>query len=241
MTDPTVLITGAGRGLGLEFVRQYADDGWRILACARRPSAAAELAELAESSGGRITVHTLDVADHATIESLARELQDASIDVLLNVAGTMGGQDFAVKGLAAGAFGAIDYDDWLQTIRVNVLGPMKVIECFVDQVARSDQKKVVTLSSVVGSMARNRSGGLYAYRSSKAAVNAMMKSVAIDLAPRGIIALPLHPGWVRTAMGGPRADIDAPTSVAGLRRVIAGLTPADAGRFLQYDGQELPW
>ena len=237
----SVLITGASRGLGLELTRQYAADGWRVYACARRPAEAAGLGAVAALSEGRVTLHGLDLLDHSTIERAARELDGAAIDVLLNVAGTMGRVDFARAGAGAMPFGATDYDDFLDTLRVNVLAPLKVIECFVPQVERSVQRKVVTLSSVVGSIASNSSGGLYSYRASKAAVNALMKSLAIDLGKRGIIALPMHPGWVRTDMGGPRAPLDAPTSCAGIRRVIAGLTPADAGRFLQYDGQELPW
>lgn len=238
---PSVLITGASRGLGLELTRQYAADGWRVYACARRPDEAAELAAIAAVSEGRVTPHAIDLLDHGTIERLARELDGAAIDVLLNVAGTMGRADFARQGVGAMPFGATDYDDFMDTLRVNLLAPLKVIECFVPHVERSAQKKVVTLSSVVGSIASNASGGLYSYRASKAAVNALMKALAIDLGRRGIIALPMHPGWVRTDMGGPRAPLDAATSCAGIRRVIAGLTPADAGRFLQYDGQELPW
>jgi NAD(P)-dependent dehydrogenase (short-subunit alcohol dehydrogenase family) len=238
---PSVLITGANRGLGLELTRQYAADGWRVYACARRPAEAAELASIAAASEGRVTLHAVDLLDHGTIERLARELDTAAIDVLLNVAGTMGRADFARQGVGAMPFGATDYDDLLDTLRVNVLAPLKVVECFAPHVERGAQKKVVTLSSVVGSIASNTSGGLYAYRASKAAVNALMKSLAIDLGKRGIIALPMHPGWVRTDMGGPRAPLDAATSCAGIRRVIAGLTSADAGRFLQYDGQELPW
>lgn len=237
----SVLITGANRGLGLELTRQYSAEGWRVYACARRPEAAGELTDLAAVSGGRVTLHAMDLLDHASIERVARELDGAAIDVLLNVAGTMGRVDFAREGVGAMPLGATDYEDFLETLRVNVLAPLKVIECFVSHVERGAQKKIVTLSSIVGSIASNGSGGLYSYRASKAAVNALMKSLAIDLGKRGIIALPMHPGWVRTDMGGPRAPLDAPTSCAGLRRVIAGLTAADAGRFLQYDGQELPW
>jgi len=122
-----------------------------------------------------------------------------------------------------------------------VLGQARVAEALVEHVAASDQKKIVTLSSELGSVAANKTGGLYAYRSSKAAVNAVMKSMAVDLAPRGIIAVPMHPGWVRTDMGGPKAPLSAGESASGMRRVIAGLTPADSGRFLQWDGKELPW
>jgi NAD(P)-dependent dehydrogenase (short-subunit alcohol dehydrogenase family) len=238
---PTVLITGANRGLGLEFARQYAADGWRVIACARRPAEAAELNELALDSGARVTVHAADVGEHAQLEALAQELHGTPIDVLINNAGVMGRESFAEKGLATQSFGQSDYEDWQRTFRINVLGPMKMAEAFVDNVAASEQKKIVTLTSIVGSIGQSSFGGLYAYRSSKSAANSVMKAMAMDLKRRGIVALPVHPGWVRTDIGGPRGELDVVTSVTGLRKVIAGLTPADAGRFLQWDGRELPW
>jgi NAD(P)-dependent dehydrogenase (short-subunit alcohol dehydrogenase family) len=151
--------------------------------------------------------------------------------VLLNVAGVMGSK----------RFGATDYAEWAQVLAVNVLAPMKMAEAFVEHVAASEEKKIVTLTSRMGSIGDNSSGGYYAYRSAKAAANAVMKSLALDLAGRGIIAVPIHPGWVRTDMGGSSAPLEAPDSVAGMRKVIAGLTPADSGKFLQYEGKELAW
>jgi NAD(P)-dependent dehydrogenase (short-subunit alcohol dehydrogenase family) len=147
---------------------------------------------------------------------------------------------FALSG-GAQAFGRSDYHDWSDVYRVNVFAPMKMAEAFVDHLASSEQKKLITISSSMGSIGSNSYGGYYVYRSSKTAVNMLMKCLAIDLASRGIIVLPLHPGWVRTDMGGADADIDAATSVAGLREVIAGLTLDDSGSFLDYLGAEIPW
>jgi len=239
---PTILITGTSRGLGLEFVRQYAADGWTVLACARQPTASPELLALAAQHPSSVKLIALDVEDHVAIDRTARALADTPIDVLLNSAGIMGKGSFAAEGLEFGRFGTSDFDDWARVFRINVMGPMKMAEAFVNHVAGSQQKKIVTLTSMVGSVALNRAGSLYAYRASKAAVNAMMKSMAIDLAKsHGIVATAIHPGWVRTELGGPRADIDAPSSVAGMRQVIAVLDPSRAGRYWVYDGSELPW
>ena len=243
---PTVLITGAGRGLGLEMVRQYAADGWQVIATARDPSKATELAALALQPGSRIRVEALDVANHATIDALAAKLHEGGaplpIDVLINSAGTMGSGNFAREGITFGKFGRSDFADWEQVFRVNVIGPMKMAEAFVGHVAASQQRKIVSLSSIIGSIEKNTIGGLYAYRATKAALNAVMRSMAVDLGRKHqIVAASIHPGWVRTEMGGPRADIDAPTSVAGIRQVIAGLDAGRAGRFWMYDGSELPW
>jgi NAD(P)-dependent dehydrogenase (short-subunit alcohol dehydrogenase family) len=238
---PTVLVTGASRGLGLEFVRQYAAEGWQVLAGVRDPARAPALSECRQNFTN-IEILPLDLARHEGIDQAAMALRGQPIDVLINSAGTMGRGSFAAEGLAFGRFGTSDYSDWADVFRLNVMGPMKMAEAFVEHVASSSQKKIVTLTSILGSIEKNRIGGLYAYRASKAAVNAMMRSMAIDLArSHGIAATAIHPGWVRTDMGGPRADIDAPTSIAGMRRVIAALTIETAGRYWMYDGSELPW
>jgi NAD(P)-dependent dehydrogenase (short-subunit alcohol dehydrogenase family) len=244
---PTVLITGAGRGLGLEMARQYAADGWQVIGTVRDAARATELVALAANSGDRVRVETMDVADHASIDALANRLRAPDgaaqpIDVLVNSAGTMGSGNFAQQGIAFGRFGKSDFPDWEMVFRVNVIGPMKMAEAFVGHVAASEQRRLVALSSIIGSIAKNEIGGLYAYRATKAALNAVMRSLAIDLGRKHrIVAAPIHPGWVRTEMGGPRADLDAATSVAGIRQIIAGLDADKAGRFWMYDGTELPW
>jgi NAD(P)-dependent dehydrogenase (short-subunit alcohol dehydrogenase family) len=234
----TVMITGANRGLGLELAKQYAADGWRVIACSRRSSPG--LAGLAGLQS-KVRVFGLDVTDHGQMEKLAAELREEAIDVLINNAGTMGKSAFGGSASTDQRFGNIDYDDFEKILQINVIAPLRMAETFVEHVARSRQKKIVTLSSMVGSVSLNTSGGLYGYRASKAAVNAIMKSMWIDLAERGILAVAMHPGWVRTEMGGPNADIDAATSVAGMRRVIATLAPHDLGKLIAYDGRILPY
>jgi NAD(P)-dependent dehydrogenase (short-subunit alcohol dehydrogenase family) len=205
-----------------------------VLACARSPQKAGDLRALAAQSQGRCTVYPLDVTDFAAIDSLARHLDGRSIDVLINDAGTMGSR--------GSAFGSTDFAEWDYIFRLNAFAPLKMAEAFAAHVARSAEKKFVSIGTIMASMAKNDMGGFYAYRASKAALNAIMVSLSIDLARRhGIVAAVLHPGWVRTDMGGPRADVDPRTSVEGMRRVIAGLTRDRAGRFWAYDGSELPW
>ncbi|MBL8643601.1 MAG: SDR family oxidoreductase [Rhodospirillaceae bacterium] len=237
---PSVLITGANRGLGWGLLNLYAKDGWRVFAGTREPAKAKELNDLAAKSGGKVTVHKLDVEDHASIDALAKELKGQPIDVLLNVAGYYGPKIVSEPG-GLQDFGQSDYADWDKIYRINVMGPMKVAEALIENVAASTQKKIVTLSSILGSVGGNDMGKMYPYRASKAAINMVMKCMAIDLAPKGIIAIPIHPGWVRTDMGGPTADIDVDTSVTGMKKVIAGLKPSDAGKFMVYDGSTLPW
>ena len=226
---PTVLITGANRGLGLEYARQYAADGWRVIATCRDPESATELTSLE----GQVDIHALDIGDHGQIQSLAKSLRKEVIDLLLNNAG--------VYGPRPSKLGGIEYDAWEDVMRINAMSPLKVCESFRTHIAASDFKKIAVMSSKMGSMGDNGSGASYVYRSSKAALNAVMKSLSVDLAARGISVVILHPGWVRTDMGGPGGLIDAHESVSGLRRVIEGLSLENSGRFYNYDGREIPW
>ena len=226
---PTVMITGSNRGLGLECARQYADEGWRVIATCRNPGNAVELASLK----GELEIHALDISDHGQILSLADSLREEAIDLLFNNAGIF---DPSPSQLVD-----IDYNAWENFIRVNVMSPLMVCATFSDHVAASDLKKIAIMSSKMGSIDDNNSGGSYIYRSSKAALNAVMKSLSIDLAPRGISVAILHPGWVRTDMGGPNGLIDAPESVDGLLKVIKDLNLKNSGRFYSYDGSEIAW
>jgi NAD(P)-dependent dehydrogenase (short-subunit alcohol dehydrogenase family) len=229
----SALITGANRGLGLEFARQYLADGWRVYAACRAPASASELCRLAEESGEKLQILAMDVTDPASIHEAATKLDGQAIDLLLNNAGIMGPRGQTI--------GNIDYEAWAEVLAVNTMGPLRVSEAFVEHVARSDRKLIVTLTSGMGSIADNTSGGSIVYRSSKAAVNIAMRSLAIDLAPRGITSVVVNPGWVRTDMGGPNATLEPPESIGRQMRLIATFGPEQSGRFFNHTGQEYPW
>ena len=226
---PTVLITGANRGLGLAFARQYRADGWEVIATCRDPARAPDLA----ATGAE--VHALDVADDAAVKALGRALAGRTLDVLINNAGI-----YPLKG-PQGSFGDIPVDAWMEALRTNVVAPWKVAETFIDHLLKAERPVLATLSSKMGSIADAASPGSVVYRSSKTAVNMVVKALSLELGPRGVICLSLHPGWVLTDMGGPHALITPDASITGLRRLIAQATPADNGRFFAYDGQEVPW
>jgi NAD(P)-dependent dehydrogenase (short-subunit alcohol dehydrogenase family) len=230
----TVLITGANRGIGLEFCRQYAADDWRVLACSRHSGETDSLGELERKYPGVLKLYQLDVANHAQIENLALSLADEQIDLLINNAGIY-------PDSAANGFGHTDYDAWTRTFCVNTMATLKMAEAFIEQVKRSKYRTIVTITSKMGSIADNDGGGSYLYRSSKAAVNMVVKNLSIDLQPYGVIAVVFHPGWVKTDMGGKDALISAERSVAGIRQVISRLTLADSGRFFGYDGIPVAW
>ncbi|SIN63766.1 Short-chain dehydrogenase [Parasphingorhabdus marina DSM 22363] len=219
----TVLITGANRGIGLEMARQYADNGWEVIGTARQADAADELNTIA----GAETME-LDVADEASVQKLAEALGDRPVDLFINNAGIYGPADF-------------DRSGWLDLFNVNVVAPVELASSLKDNVARSGQKKMVVLSSQVGSIAENDTGSMMYYRSSKAAVNQAWKSLALQWQNDGLTLAMLHPGWVQTDMGGPQAPLSPEESVSGLRQVIDGLAPAQTGHFYNYDGREIPW
>lgn len=211
---PTALITGAGRGLGKELARQYAADGWQVIGTERAASAK----------------HRLDVTDRGQISALAATLRGRPIDLLFCNAGITG-----KKGMAPGNF---DFDSWEEVLRVNVLGAAAVAEAFMDQVAKSERKTIAMMSSRLGSITES-SGMTLPYATSKAALNMLVKGLAAT--QRSIIVVALSPGWVRTDMGGQGAPLSPEASVNGLRRVIDGLTIADSGKFLSYEGKPIPW
>jgi NAD(P)-dependent dehydrogenase (short-subunit alcohol dehydrogenase family) len=226
----TVLITGTNRGIGLEFTKQYAEAGWDVLACCREPNTADALNALA-SKQANIKIFALDVSNFSQVDALAQQLENTAIDVLINNAGVY----------PSGGLSDNEVENWLGSFKVNSIAPLKMATAFTPHIAKSQLKKLVTLSSKMGSIDDNTSGGSYMYRSTKTAVNMVMKSLSIDLKPAGIAVATLHPGWVETDMGGPNALINTQTSVAGLRKVIDQLSLENTGRFIAYDGKEIGW
>lgn len=235
---PSILITGANRGLGLELARQYAAAGWRVFACCRKPSGATELTQLAGGSGGKLSVHAMEVTKPGEINAVAAALKGEKIDVLFNNAGVLGGALSEPKPMS---FGAIDYAMWEETLRTNTLAPVRVAEAFVEHVAASERKLMVFMSTYMSSISELSEGGYYQYRSSKAALNLVVKALSIDLKPRGVRTLAVHPGWVSTEMGGPSAPVKPPDSIKGLRQVIEAYGKDETGQFYNYDGKQFGW
>jgi NAD(P)-dependent dehydrogenase (short-subunit alcohol dehydrogenase family) len=219
----TILITGAGRGLGLELARQYAGDGWRVIGTVR--SADAKLPP-------GVDRHVADITDWRAVGALAKALGGRPIDVLFCNAGITG-----KRGMALGSF---DYESWQEVFRVNVLGAAAVAEALIDNVLASERKIIAMMTSRLGSITE-ASGVTLPYATSKAALNMLVKGLAATLAGKGAIVVALSPGWARTDMGGASAPLAPETSVSGLRKVIAGLRRQDSGKFLSYDGSTIPW
>ena len=225
-TAMTVLVTGANRGIGLEMVKQLEDRGMNVIGTARKPAEATEL----KATG--VQVVQLDVTDADSIAAMARTLEGVKIYILVNNAG--------IAGHVAGSFEETDFTQIDRTFAVNTLGPMRVTQALLPNLEAGRHKTVVQISSRMGSIAQN-SGGYYGYRASKTALNMMNSSLALELGPRGFTCVVMHPGWVKTDMGGQGADITPEVSVKGLLDVVAGLKPEDNGKFYNYQGQEIPW
>jgi NAD(P)-dependent dehydrogenase (short-subunit alcohol dehydrogenase family) len=225
---PTILITGANRGIGLELTKQYAADGWSIIATARD----AKNADGLKALKGDIRIEALEVTDEKQVKALAKALEGTAIDVLLNNAGMLTGYE---------TFGQTDTASWLKTLHVNSVAPLQLAEAFVEHVARSKEKKIASITSGMGSIGSNASTGAYAYRSSKAALNMAMATAANELRSKGVVVAVISPGWVKTDMGGANATLDVKDSAAGIRKVIAKMNIGLSGHFFNYSGEEIPW
>ena len=237
---PTILITGASRGLGLGFAKRYAANGWRVLASCREPKVAADLNALANEFN--LQINQLDVLDHGSIRDYANILKDESVDILFNNAGIQGPQPQN--------FCNIDYEAWERVFQTNVMSVMIVCEAFIENVERSDRKLIVNVSSGTSSITQKtevtpahaaEKGELYLYRSSKTALNMVSRCLAWELRSRGVAVVMLGPGWVRTALGGDRAKFSVEESVTNCVPMINSWSIEDTGKFYLYDGSEIPW
>ncbi len=228
---PHALITGANRGIGLEHVRQLLGRGWTITAAVRNPDGAAELKAL-DPGDGRLRIEAYDANDLGAAAALKSKVE-GPLDILFANAGIMGPK--------VQEYGSAASEGFLDTLRTNTLAPLALVEAFADQVAQSQLKVVALQSSRMGSIADNDSGGRYAYRASKAALNAVGKSLSLDLKDTGVVVLVLHPGWVRTDMGGPNGNLTVTECVEGQLDLIARANPAMNGRFFHVSGEDLPW
>jgi NAD(P)-dependent dehydrogenase (short-subunit alcohol dehydrogenase family) len=229
----TVLITGSCQGLGLELCKQYASCGWNVLATCLSPNFATSLNQLARHSPN-VSVLELDVADFSAIDRLAETLAHQTINLIICNAGI--NDDNTALG-----FGGLDYTAWKKTFIINTLAPVKIAEAFLTQLKRSGDASIIAVSSCMSSISRNESGGYITYRASKAALNAAMRSVARDLESQAIKVMLLHPGWVRTAMGGPDATLSPSESVAGMRRVIEESSICKSGLLFDFQGNQMDW
>jgi NAD(P)-dependent dehydrogenase (short-subunit alcohol dehydrogenase family) len=239
---PTILITGANRGIGLEFVKQYAADKWNVIACCRAPQKADALQILAKNKPA-IRIEALEVTDSNSIVTLATTLKDSAIDILLNNAGIFSGGSqpaSAVTGDKTQTFGTIDADAWAKVLRVNTIAPLMMAEAFVPHLKKGVERKIINITSRMGSLTEMGSGSI-AYRSSKAALNGAMRVAMHDLQKSGISIYNLHPGWVQTDMGGSGAHLKPEQSVTAMHKTIAGLKPSQSGSYLNYDGQIIQW
>lgn len=231
---PTALITGANRGLGLEYVRQYTTLDWDVIACTRKPDAQ-ELLELPQE---RLRICQLDVTDHGAVDRLAADTPDLAIDVLINNAGTTGPKG-APECMEYSGVDNMDYAIWRDTLEVNLLGAFKVATAFRPHLAKADTGILVNMSSDLGSMAQNTMGNMYSYRSSKTALNMITKGLAIDCPE--FITVAMAPGWCRTELGGMGAEIDPADSVAEQIKALAAVGPEHSGTFIDRFGQPVPW
>jgi len=218
---PKVLITGANRGLGLEFATQYSRDGWDVVTTVREPSPELKALE--------VEIEHLDMADLDAVAGFGERLD--TLDLLIANAGTYGPKE---------AESAEDAEGWLDTIRVNTVAPYLLARSVLPLVEKS-RGKLIAVSTKMGSIEDNTSGSFLAYRSSKTALNMAWRNLALDVRRSGVIATMLHPGWVQTRMGGSSAPLEPEESVAGMRRVIEGLGPKDSGEFFAYEGSRIPW
>jgi len=225
---PTVLITGANRGLGRALAETYCAAGWNVIATCRNAADQPALQKACPTAD----VYQLDLASEKSIDELASLLNDRAIDVLLNN---------AVWAVKEGGLMDVTYDNWAHSMKVNAFSVLQLARSFLSNLLLSERKAIVHISSSMGSISANDLGGKYSYRSSKAAAHMIIRNLAIDLADQNIIAVSIHPGWLQTRLGGPDAEISPAIGAARIKVLLDRLTPAQSGKFLTATGEELNW
>lgn len=235
---PTVMVTGANRGIGYEHVAQYARKKWNVIACARQPEKAIELLQLQDKYGANFIIEELEVTNHKQVDDLSQKHSNTTIDILINNAGT-GGPEGMPGAMDYQKIDNIDYQIWRDILEVNLLAPFKVATSFHKQISISDKKTLIMMSSDLGSVSQNTFGGLYSYRASKSALNIVAKGMSNEW--KDIIVVTLAPGWCRTYLGGAEAEIDPMDSVEDQQKMFESLTETDSGKFLDRFGNEVPW
>ena len=235
---PTVMVTGANRGIGYEHVAQYARKKWHVIACARQPEKAIELLQLQDKYGANFIIEELEVTNHKQVDDLSQKHSNTTIDILINNAGT-GGPEGMPGAMDYQKIDNMDYQIWRDILEVNLLAPFKVATSFHKQISISDKKTLIMMSSDLGSVSQNTFGGLYSYRASKSALNIVAKGMSNEW--KDIIVVALAPGWCRTYLGGAEAEIDPMDSVEDQQKMFESLTETDSGKFLDRFGNEVPW
>ena len=235
---PTVMVTGANRGIGYEHVAQYAQKKWKVIACARQPEKAIDLLQLQDKYGANFIIEELEVTNHNQVDDLSQKYSNTAIDILINNAGT-GGPEGMPGAMDYQKIDNMNYQIWRDILEVNLLAPFKVATSFHKQISISDKKTLIMMSSDLGSVSQNTFGGLYSYRASKSGLNIVAKGMSNEW--KDIIVVALAPGWCRTYLGGAEAEIDPIDSVADQQKMFESLTESDSGKFLDRFGNEVPW
>ncbi len=228
----TILVTGANRGLGIEFVEQYLNEGNEVIATYRNENSSMDLIKMGNERSN-LKLLQLDVSSNKSLNSFAENLGDSPIDIFINNAGVYGPRN--------SSFGNLDEENWIPAIKINAIAPILLTQLIIKNIRSGADKKLIFITSKMGSIDDNKAGGAYVYRSSKTALNAVVKSLSVDLENEGIVVALIHPGWVKTDMGGPNALIDKDTSVKGMTEVISNLDISSTGNFYNYDGSIIPW
>tara|TARA_B100000579_G_scaffold369342_1_gene330739 strand:- start:217 stop:909 length:693 start_codon:yes stop_codon:yes gene_type:complete len=228
----TILVIGANRGLGLGFVERYLESGDDVIATYRNEDSSFDLIKMSNERSN-LKLLQLDVSSNKSLNSFAENLGNLPIDIFINNAGVYGPRN--------SSFGNVDEENWMPAIKVNAIAPILITQLIIKNIRSGADKKLIYITSKMGSIDDNKGGGAYVYRSSKTALNAVVKSLSVDLENEGIIVALIHPGWVKTDMGGPNALIDKDMSVSGMIKVISNLDISSTGNFYNYDGSIIPW